>query len=86
MTNPFEVISEKLERIERMLSELTSEQNAEAYEETYITPNEACGMLGVDRSTLWRWDKADYLKPISVGGKRRYRMSDLERISKGGRS
>lgn len=48
--------------------------------ETYLSRNEVAEMLRVDKSTLWRWAKRDYLKPIEVGGKRRYRMSDVKRI------
>jgi len=40
-------------------------------------------MLDVDKSTLWRWAKIGYLVPINVGGKRRYRMSDVNRILNG---
>ena len=49
-------------------------------EETYLTTEKTAEMLDVDRSTLWRWNKIGYLKHISVGGKRRYRLSDIERI------
>ena len=34
-------------------------------------------------ATLWRWAKVGYLVPINVGGKRRYRMSDVKRILEG---
>ena len=40
-------------------------------------------MLDVSQSTLWRWQKAGYLVPLNVGGKRRYRMSDVRRILEG---
>ncbi|WP_294591705.1 helix-turn-helix domain-containing protein [uncultured Rikenella sp.] len=36
--------------------------------------------LSVNRSTLWRWDKNGYLKVIEIGGQRRYRKSDIDRI------
>jgi len=29
---------------------------------------------------LWRWAKRGYLVPIEVGGKRRYRMSEVKAI------
>lgn len=50
------------------------------HEETYITALQASKRLGVDRSTLWRWDKENYLKAIKIGGKVRYRLSDIEKI------
>ncbi len=48
--------------------------------ETYPTPNQVKEMFNVDLSTLWRWKKKGYLVPIEVGGKRRYRMSDVNKI------
>lgn len=51
--------------------------------ETYLTVEKAGEMLGVSRVTLWRWAKDNYLSPIEVGGKRRYRLSDVNRILKG---
>mgnify|MGYP000913800999 FL=1 len=49
-------------------------------EDTYPTPTEVTKILGVSKSTLWRWAKQNYLVPIEVGGKRRYRMSDINRL------
>ena len=31
--------------------------------------------------TLYRWDKLGILKKIEVGGKRRYRKSDVEAVT-----
>lgn len=44
------------------------------------TTNYVAQLLSVDRSTLWRWDKTGYLKVVEVGGQRRYRKSDIDRI------
>ncbi len=45
---------------------------------------EACEVLKVDQSTLFRWAKRGYLVPVEVGGKRMYKMSDLKQILNGG--
>jgi len=29
---------------------------------------------------LWRWDKTGYLKPYRIGGKVRYRLSEIDKI------
>lgn len=53
--------------------------------ETYPSPKKVCEILDIDLSTLWRWNKRGYLCHIEVGGKRRYKMSDVYAILKGGR-
>lgn len=50
-------------------------------EDTMITVKEALGILRVDKSTLWHWDKEGYLKKIHVGGKVRYRESEVKKIA-----
>ena len=37
----------------------------------------------VNPSSLWRWRKRGYLVPAEIGGKRRYKMSDIRRILNG---
>ena len=48
-----------------------------------VSIDEATQILGVNRSTLWKWGKKNYLKPIEVGGKRRYLLSDIRAIMRG---
>ncbi len=52
--------------------------------EKYLTRFETCEYLNINQSTLFRWSKRDYLKPVEVGGRRLYKMSDLTRILNGG--
>ncbi|WP_080903337.1 helix-turn-helix domain-containing protein [Parabacteroides sp. Marseille-P3160] len=59
----------------------TSKEN----DKKYVSITECGKILGVDKSTLWRWAKNGYLVPISVGGKRVYSMSDIKKILEGGR-
>lgn len=49
----------------------------EVQEETFLTVNETVKKLGVVPSTLWRWNKAGYLKKIKVGNSVRYRLQDI---------
>ena len=49
----------------------------------YLTANETAKHLGVDISTLWRWDKTGYLTKVRVGGKVRYRLSDVTKLMEG---
>jgi len=59
------------------------QQIIDANTETYPSVAKVAEILDVDKSTLWRWQKQGYLVPIEVGGKRRYKMSDVKRILEG---
>lgn len=48
--------------------------------ERLITPEQAADTLNVSKVTLWRWEKSGYLIPVSIGGKKRYRNSDIAKI------
>ena len=61
------------------------QQIADANTETYPTPDKTAEILSVTKTTLWRWQKRGYLTPVELGGKRRYRMSDIKRILEGGK-
>ena len=62
------------------LEEKIVEQNVE----THVSPKRTAEIFDVDLSTLYRWKKKGYLVPVEVGGKRRYKMSDINRILKEG--
>lgn len=49
-----------------------------------LTPKNVRERLAVSSSTLWRWEKENYLCPVRVGGKVFYRSSDIKVIEKGG--
>ena len=49
-------------------------------EERYLSEKQVCDILDVDSSTLWRWKKKDYLSPVKIGGKNRYKKSEINRI------
>ena len=72
--------SEVISSTKRELEEIVVNDKAE----TYLTPKQVSEMLNVDTTTLWRWNKKNYLKPIEFGGGRRYKMSDIKAIMNGG--
>ena len=51
----------------------------------YATIKEAAELLGVDKTTLRRWDKAGKLKPYRhpINSYKLYKRSDIEQILKG---
>ena len=51
--------------------------------ETYYTIGEVTKILNVSTTTLWRWNRDGSLKHVSVGGKRKYRSCDIDKILKG---
>ena len=64
-------------------SEELKSQHQVQNEESYLSAQETADKLGVDVSTLWRWDKSGYLKKIKVGKKNRYRESDVLKLMEG---
>jgi transcriptional regulator with PAS, ATPase and Fis domain len=70
-----------VEKTRKELEQLITDANTE----TYPSAEQVTKILDVDRSTLHRWWKKGYLTPIEVGGKRRYKMSDIKRILEGGK-
>ena len=56
------------------------EEREEAQAEKYLSSNQTAKLLGVSKSTLWRWEKENYLVPIRVGNKLRYKESDVKHL------
>lgn len=77
------VSSEDLESVVRgILEEVISASNDEK-DETLLSIRQAASLLGVDRSTLWRWEKQGYLKPVRIGRKVRYKQVDVKKLTTG---
>ena len=56
------------------------EAEAAASSDQLLTIDEAAKLLSVSKMTLYRWDQTGILKKVEIGGKRRYRKSDIERL------
>lgn len=63
----------------KMIAQLELEKSQ--YCDELLTIEEVCELLKVSKMTLYRWDKLGFLKKIEVGGKRRYRKSDVEAVT-----
>ena len=58
-------------------------QDAKNADET-MTQKEVCKFLNVSKSTLWRWERDNYLLPAGrMGRSPQYLKSDVQRIKKG---
>ena len=49
-----------------------------------ISTAEAARVLSVSRQTIWRWVTDGLIRPVEIGGVRRYRVGDLQRLASGG--
>lgn len=76
-----ETVDYCIKKTRKELEQLITDANTE----TYPSKSQVSKILNVSETTLWRWDKSGYLKTIEVGGKRRYRMSDINNILEGGK-
>lgn len=75
----------------QVVNETIASMDATAKEEpTWLSPEQVAHRLGVNKATLWRWNKIGYLSGTKFGAKLRYRQSDVERIEssekKGGKA
>ena len=57
---------------------------AEVGKDVLITRKEALRQLGVSSSTLWRWDKENYLKPVKHGARNKYHKRDIDALNGNG--
>lgn len=48
--------------------------------ETYVTAETVKAKFDISDSTLYRLSKKHVLEPVYIGGQRRYRLSDLDRL------
>lgn len=68
-----------------IVSETISEKsNTKPAKECFLTAKHVAEKLGVTKTTLWRWEKENYLKPVRFGSKLRYRESDIIALMEGG--
>ena len=69
-------------RTKEQLEQIITDQSVE----TYPSRQKVAEILDVDLSTLHRWAKRGILVPLEIGGKRRYKMSDVRRMLNNGRT
>lgn len=51
--------------------------------EEYLSRKEVLNILKIDSSTLWNWEKTDYIRSFPFGGRKRYKRADVEAIRTG---
>ncbi len=49
-----------------------------------LSQAEAARVLSISRVSMWRLVKESVITPVEIGGIKRYRLADLERLAAGG--
>ena len=70
-----EIIDERIALFEK--------RNEEKQNEELVTTEKLMELLGVSKTTVWRWKQRGYLVPVRIGGNDRYRMKDIKKIMEG---
>ncbi len=52
-------------------------------QEQYLTIAEVCEQMRVCKSTVMKWQRSGWLKPVRQGGVTRYRQSDIDNFNRG---
>jgi len=75
----YKVVDYAVSKTRSEIEEKIAEKNAIHY----YSPEKTAELLGVHITTLWRWNRDGYLKHVSIGGKRKYRSCDIDKLLKG---
>jgi len=57
----------------------TLKQQGKGLMEKYLTAKQVADKLQVNRTTLWRWEKNGTLKPLKIGGVKRYSQDQIDK-------
>jgi excisionase family DNA binding protein len=64
------------------VEEILNHKKQSKQSDKLLTVEETAEIFKVSKVTLWRWQKDGTLMPIRIGGKTRYRESDIQRLIK----
>lgn len=51
-------------------------------DEPLVSKQDVMQIMGKSATTLWKWARRGYLKPVKVGGRVMYKQADINRILK----
>ena len=71
-----------LSDLREFVGELLAEAAArpQEAEETMLSADQVCEILGISANSLWRWGRTGYLKGQKVGRRVFYRKSDVDAL------
>ena len=55
-----------------------NKETGKANMDNYLTAKQVADKLQVNRTTLWRWEKNGTLKPLKIGGVKRYSAEQID--------
>ena len=76
----------KLEDLREIFKEMVSSVKSKSTDqssEEFLSRKEVLNLLKIDSSTLWSWEKTGYIKSYPFGGRKRYKLVDVEAIRTG---
>jgi len=79
-------ITLKLEDLREFVKEVVGSfkpATKELQTEEFLSRKEVLRILQIDSSTLWSWEKTGYIKSYPFGGRKRYKVADVEAIRTG---
>ena len=81
VSNPFALLNERLERIEKLLTDQPVQEIEPLHHSTdetdLLTPKETAQLLRISLPTLWRWQKKGKVKCYGIAGTRYYKRSEI---------
>lgn len=75
MENPFEIILEKLNSIEKAIEKLNSAKNND--ENVLLSRTEACELLKINFTSLWKHTKSGKLNSYGIGNRVYYKKGEI---------
>lgn len=79
-------ITLKLEDLREIFKEMVGSVKSKSTDqpsEEFLSRKEVLNLLKIDSSTLWSWEKTGYIKSYPFGGRKRYKLVDVEAIRTG---
>ena len=78
-----EMTSMQFEEMLQKAVEAAISKQKESTSNVLLKREATAARLGVDLSTLWRWDRSGYLRPVRIGRSVYYKLSDIEARERG---
>jgi hypothetical protein len=75
MENPFEIILEKLNSIEKAIEKLNASSNNDV--DTLLSRAEACELLKINLTSLWKHTKRGRLTSYGIGNRVYYKKGEV---------